>query len=141
MYSNRFRVAMADTDAAQVIYFGAPIRWSESLFASWLAESWMAVSTMIEAGFGMPAVHVEVSYEGPLKLDEWVVGELRLAKRSSRSVTWRCEFFSERRNERAVEVLVTQTYVQRGEARPSARPLPEELVALLDPHDPASPQN
>jgi acyl-CoA thioester hydrolase len=52
----RFRVAMSDTDAAQVIYFGAPTRWTERLVTTWLADVKHPTSELLAAGFGMPAV-------------------------------------------------------------------------------------
>ena len=37
----------------------------------------------------LPAVDLHVVYRRPLRLDEWVRGELRVQRRSARSITWR----------------------------------------------------
>ena len=131
---HRFRVPMGDTDAAQIIYFGSPVRWAERLFTDWLATIGMPTSEVLRAGFGLPAVHAELSYRRPLRLDERVRGELRLHHRSARSITWRCEFFPDDAEDDggvAVEVLITQVYVRIDPAGPVAVPLPGQLLAHL----------
>jgi acyl-CoA thioester hydrolase len=132
---HRFRVPMGDTDAAQIIYFGAPMRWAERLFTDWLATIGMPTSEVLRAGFGLPAVHAELSYRRPLRLDERVRGELRLHRRSARSITWRCEFFPDDDEADdggvAVEVLITQVYARIDPAGPVAVPLPGVLLAHL----------
>jgi acyl-CoA thioester hydrolase len=128
---HRFRVSMGDTDAAQIIYFGAPMGWAERLFTDWLATIGMPTSEVLRAGFGLPAVHVELSYRRPLRLDERVRGELRLHRRSARSITWRCEFFPDDDDRAAVEVLMTQVYVRIDPAGPVTVPLPGQLLAHL----------
>ena len=134
---HRFRVPMGDTDAAQIIYFGAPMRWAERLFTDWLATIGLPTSDVLRAGFGLPAVHAELSYRRPLRLDERVRGELRLHRRSARSITWRCEFYSDGDGDGdgnggvAVDVLITQVYARIDPAGPVAVPLPGQLLAHL----------
>jgi acyl-CoA thioester hydrolase len=127
-----FRVTMGDTDAAQVIYFGAPTRWAERLITEWMAEAGIPTSALIAAGFGMPVVHVELSYRHALRLDERVRGELRVRRVSRRSLTWACRFLTEQ-EQVAVEVLVTQAYVRIDAAGSQAETLPAELVDKLRP--------
>lgn len=139
---HRFRVPMGDTDAAQIIYFGAPMRWAERLFTDWLATIGMPTSEVLRAGFGLPAVHAELSYRRPLRLDERVRGELRLHRRSARSITWRCEFFPDDDDDDggvAVEVLITQVYARIDPAGPVTVPLPGQLLAHLPADLPAPP--
>jgi hypothetical protein len=38
LVTDRFLVAMADTDATRVIYYGTPLRWAERLVTTWFVE-------------------------------------------------------------------------------------------------------
>jgi acyl-CoA thioester hydrolase len=127
----RFRVAMGDTDAAQVIYFGAPARWAERLVTTWLADVKFPTSGLLAAGFGMPAVHAELTYHSALRLDDPVEATLWLHRKSVRSVTWRAEFANPAGSTPAVEVLLTQVYTHVGEGRLVAVPWPDSLAELF----------
>jgi acyl-CoA thioester hydrolase len=135
---DRFRVQMADTDAAQIIYFGAPVRWAERLATGYVADIGLPTSALLASGHGMPAVDLHVTYRRPLRLDDQVQGELRVHRRSSRSITWQCDFFRKGETELAVQVHLTQVSVKLGDGEPSAVPLPAELIAQLD-RPPAEP--
>jgi acyl-CoA thioester hydrolase len=137
LHVDRFRVPMADTDAAQIIYFGAPVRWAERLATGYLAEIGLPTSALLASGHGLPAVDLHVTYRRPLRLDDQVQGELRVHRRSSRSITWQCDFFRKGETERAVQVHLTQVSVKTGDGEPSAVPLPAGLIAQLD--QPAQP--
>jgi len=116
------------------------MRWAERLFTDWLATIGMPTSEVLRAGFGLPAVHAELSYRRPLRLDERVRGELRLHRRSARSITWRCEFFPDDDDDGvAVEVLITQVYARIDPAGSVAVPLPGQLLAHLPADLPAPP--
>jgi len=92
---------MGDTDAAQVIYFAAPTRWAERMASEWLAEADFTASRQRAAGHGMPAVHVELMYHGPLRLDDEIDATLWLDKVSMRSFTLRSELVSHLRGRAA----------------------------------------
>jgi acyl-CoA thioester hydrolase len=128
----QFRVTMADTDAARVIYFGAPTRWAERLVTTWLAEVGCAVSDTLNAGFGSPAVHVELTYRAPLRLDDEVIGTLWLNEWSRRSLTFRCEFSARDQLSPAVELLLTQVQVRTNDDRLTAVALPDRLLVALE---------
>jgi acyl-CoA thioester hydrolase len=140
--TERFRVPMGDTDAAQIIYFGAPPRWAERLFTGYLADIGLPTSAVLASGGGFPAVELRVSYRAPLRLDDEVRGELRVHRRSARSITWQCDFFpggelsggqlSGHEPEAAVQVLITQVSVHMNDGQPSPVPLPAELISHLD---------
>ena len=83
LHVDRFRVPMADTDAAQIIYFGAPVRWAERLVTGYLADIGQPTSAMLASGHGMPAVDLHVTYRRPLRLDDQVYGEFSYAGRGS----------------------------------------------------------
>ena len=127
-----FRVPMGDTDAAQIIYFGAPVRWAERLFTGYLAEIGLPTSAVLASGRGMPAVDMHVTYRQPLRLDDEVRGELRVHRRSARSITWQCDFFKIGESLLAVRVVTTQVSVKMANGRPSPVLLPAELVSRLD---------
>lgn len=130
--TERFRVPMGDTDAAQIIYFGAPPRWAERLFTSYLADIGLPSSALLASGHGLPAVDLHVMYRRPLRLDDQVRGELHVHRRSARSITWQCDFFHDGEPELAVQVLITQVSARMTNGQPSPVPLPAELISHLD---------
>lgn len=127
----RFRVAMGDTDAARVIYFAAPTRWAESMSSEWLADVGFATSRMLATGFGLPAVHAELTYRGPLRLDDELDATLWLDRLSKRSLTFRSDFALVGAPEPAVQMRLTQVYARTSGETPESVPLPDELVAHL----------
>jgi acyl-CoA thioester hydrolase len=138
---DRFRVAMSDTDAAQVIYFGAPARWAERLVTTWLADVKFPTSELLRAGYGLPAVRVELTYHKPLRLDDPVEATLWLERKSARSVTWRAEFARPGDSTPAVRVLLTQVHTRLEGGRPVPIPWPDAMADLFGeeaPHDPSN---
>lgn len=131
---DHFRVAMGDTDAAQLIYFGAPVRWAERLLSGYLADSGTPTSQLLLGGFGLPAVELSVRYRSPLRLDDEVRAELRVQSRSERAVTWQCAFFAADATDAAVTVVLTQVSVDLRDGTPTAIALPEQLLKNLTDH-------
>ncbi|MGW2052011.1 acyl-CoA thioesterase [Streptomyces sp. NPDC001858] len=134
----RFRVAVGDTDAARVIYFAAPTRWAERMSSEWLADVGFPTSKMLAAGFGLPAVHCELSYHSPLRLDDELDATLWLDRLSTRSLTFRSDFARVGAPKPAVHMRLTQVYVRTSGAAPESLPLPEGLVARLEEHSAGS---
>jgi acyl-CoA thioester hydrolase len=99
---------MADTDAARVIYFGAPVLWAERLVSTWLADVGCGTFDALANGFGLPAVRCEAEYASAMRLDDRVQATLWVDKVSARSVTFRSEFTKEGEANPAVTVRVTQ---------------------------------
>lgn len=130
--THSFGVTMGDTDAAGIIYFGAPVGWAERMITEWLAESGWPLSEQLGSGWGMPAVHLEVDYSRPLRLDDRIVGTLRSHARSAHSVTWRCQFSTEEEGPVAVEVRLTQASVRLQAGGTTLVDLPPGLAAQLD---------
>lgn len=136
LFCSKFRVSMGDTDAAGIIYFAAPARWTERLIGDWLAESGIPTSSMLSSGFGLPAVHVELSYHCPLRLDDVVQGTLRLHAKSQHSVTWRAEFAlstDESPACPAVVVSIKQVHTRLDGPEPVPVELPVTIAQLPDP--------
>ncbi|WP_416981196.1 acyl-CoA thioesterase [Streptomyces sp. T028] len=128
----RFRVAMGDTDAAQVVYFAAPARWAESMVSEWLAIAGFATSRLLAAGFGTPAVHAEFTYRSCLRLDEEVDACLRLERLSERSFTLRSDFALVGASEPAIQIRLTQVYARTSGPALEVLPLPPELADRLE---------
>ena len=138
---DRFRVTMGDTDAAQVIYFGAPTRWAERLMTTWLADVKFPTSELLASGYGLPAVRAELTYHKPLRLDDQVEATLWLQRKSARSVTWRAEFAHPGDSTPAVRVLLTQVYARLEGGRPVPTPWPDALTDLFGEEVPEAPSS
>jgi acyl-CoA thioesterase FadM len=102
------------------------------LFTGYVADIGLPTSAMLFSGRGFPAVEMSVTYRAPLRLDDQVRGELRVNKRSTRSITWQCDFFHGDDGALAVQVLVTQVPVRIADRVPTPVPLPGPLVDRLD---------
>jgi acyl-CoA thioesterase FadM len=76
LFRAEFRVSMGDTDAAQIIYFGAPPRWKEWLLTGWFKSIGHPLSEMLATGYSFPTVRLEVDYSAALRLDDAVEGSL-----------------------------------------------------------------
>jgi acyl-CoA thioesterase FadM len=127
-----FRVTMSDTDAARVIYFGAPAQWAERLLCNWLADAGAPLSKSLDAGFGDPVVHVEMTYRGPLRLDDQVTATLSLARRTKSSMTFHFAFALDADSSPAVEVWLTKVHVHFGPGGLEAVPIAGPLLTALD---------
>jgi acyl-CoA thioester hydrolase len=132
LHLSSFRVAMADTDAARVIYFGAPLRWSERLVTTWLADADCGTWQMLNDGHGLPAVHCEVDYASALRLDDVVSASLWMDRWTRRSVTFRSEFRLDDAPEPSVVVRVTQVGVETHPDALRSVELMPKLVAALE---------
>lgn len=135
--TERFRVTMGDTDAARVIFFGAPLRWSERLVSTWLADSGHPTSEAIRSGYGLPAVHTEIDYSAPLRLDDRIDAALWAERVSERSITFRSSFTSVGQSQPAAVVRTTQVYVVVDGDSVRAVAMPRELRAALNGGRPA----
>lgn len=128
----RFRVTMSDTDAARVIYFGAPARWTERMLSTWLADAGAPLSKSLDSGFGDPVVHAEMSYRAPLRLDDQVSATLSLSRRTERSLTFHAAFALGPGSASVVEVWLTKAHVRFGPDGAEAVPLGGPLLAVID---------
>jgi YbgC/YbaW family acyl-CoA thioester hydrolase len=104
----RQRVAMADVDAARVIYYAAPYRWHEALFTGWLAEVGHPLGLMLESGVSCPCVRSGATYHRPLHLDDLVDLELVAERVGRTSMVLRTDV---RTSDGELAVQVTNTLV------------------------------
>ncbi|WP_319457042.1 MULTISPECIES: acyl-CoA thioesterase [unclassified Mycobacterium] len=128
----QFRVVMGDTDAARVIYFGAPLGWAERLMTTWLADAGLPTSVTLDSGRGYPAVRAEVSYHSALRLDDRVFATLLTGAITNRSVTFHAQFATGFATAPAVEVWLTKVHVRFGADGSDAIPLDPSLLAAFD---------
>ncbi|MEA2615701.1 MAG: acyl-CoA thioester hydrolase [Chloroflexota bacterium] len=130
--AERFRVAMADTDAAGIIYYAAPLGWAEGLSMELLRHCGLPISGMLHRGHGTPVVRVEVDYQYPLRLDDVVDGTLHVRALGLRSLTLESRFCLFPNSEPAVTVTTTMVYASGlNDGRVHAEPLPPLLAARL----------
>jgi acyl-CoA thioester hydrolase len=108
--TEQLRVQLADTDAAQVLYYAAPFRWAEGMFSRWLAESGNSISQALAAGVGFLTVSATVEHRVPLGLDDLVHCSLRVSAIGRRSVDLHYEFSRLGCTGPAVEVRVRHVY-------------------------------
>jgi acyl-CoA thioester hydrolase len=130
---DQFRVVMGDTDAARVIYFGAPFHWAERLMTTWFVDVGLPTSSTIGADHGYPAVHTEAAYRSPLRLDDMVFATLWAAKVTNRAMTFHAEFATSSATAPAVEVWLTKAHVRfDADGPPQAIPLDASLLAAFN---------
>jgi 4-hydroxybenzoyl-CoA thioesterase len=127
-----YRVAMADVDAAGVLYYAAPYRWRERVFTNWLAAVGWPLRTMLESGHSCPCVESSARYLAPVRLDDELELSLVAARIGHRS-------FGDRMEGRTVdgrlvvEVSAALVWVEMdGSGAARARPLPPGFRAALN---------
>ena len=129
---------MADVDGAGIIYYGSPLRWSETLFGDWLEQLGHPISTMLASGEATPVVNLGVTYRSMLRLDDHCRLQLAPAAVTTNSFTLRCSIWGPRTDQTAVDVLVTHAYVTYRRLDPTDAPrvekraLPSWLANALD---------
>lgn len=134
-------VAMADVDAARIIYYTAPYRWHESLFTRWLAGVGRPLSAMIEEGLACPVVRSEAEYRRPLGLDDVVEIDLVVERLGRSSMVLRMDG-RRREGELAVVVRNTNVWARRdGDGPLRTVPVPDWMqAAAIEPSGGDHPQ-
>jgi YbgC/YbaW family acyl-CoA thioester hydrolase len=133
-----WRVTMADTDAAGIIYYASPLRWMELLLGGWLERLGHPISGMLGGNEAIPVVGAEVRYQSPLGLDDHCQLRLSAERIGTTTFTVRCDVAGPRAGRPAVVVVVTHAYGRFGRPRPGAgatietRPLPPWLREALE---------
>ena len=127
LHEVRLRVAMADVDAASILYFATPYRWQELLFTGWMHAIGHPVSGLLAGGYGCPAVRSSCSYLRPLRLDDFVRCELACEQIGTSSFEIAMRGYAEASGEIAVLTGTRHVWVQDG----AAAELPDWLRAAL----------
>jgi acyl-CoA thioester hydrolase len=138
LFSDRFIVAMADVDAAGIIYFGSPVRWAERMYTTWVRALGHPTRMMFSEGIATPAVNLGVNYRSHINLDDECRLDLTAAKIGTTSFTLRCECFVGDADTAAVEVRTTHVYARfmhpsyTEAAHTEKQPLPDWLRTSLE---------
>lgn len=107
------RVAMADVDGAQIIYFTSPLRWMEAQFTEWLARIGHPLSELLRGGLGMPVVSAEASFKRPLRLDDIVEQRLFAGDIGRTSFTIGCHVHADPDDAPVVTLRAVHVWSQR----------------------------
>jgi YbgC/YbaW family acyl-CoA thioester hydrolase len=110
LIERHWRVTMADVDAAGIIYYASPLRWTEVLLGDWLEQSGHPIKAMLAAHQATPVVGVQVRYQAPLSLDDHCRLCLHAQRIGTTSFTTRCDIWGPRTDRAAVEVEVTHAF-------------------------------
>lgn len=126
-----YRLALADVDAARVVYFASVFRWHESSFTGWLADLGHPLGAILAGGYGLPVVSASADYRIPIGLDSAVRLDLFAGKVGRSS----CEFVTEIRSEGGDSVGQVRTihpWVRFGsDGGLVAEPLPDWLRSAV----------
>lgn len=67
-FEHRFRVALHDTDAAGVLFYGHLFRHAHDAYEAFMAARGFPLPGLLESGaVALPIVHAEADYRGPLR--------------------------------------------------------------------------
>jgi 1,4-dihydroxy-2-naphthoyl-CoA hydrolase len=68
IFEHQFRVALHDTDAAGVLFFGHLFRHAHDAYEAWMAQVGLPLDAMLREGsVRLPLVHAEADYRRPLR--------------------------------------------------------------------------
>lgn len=68
----RHRVALAEVDAARVIFYATPYIWHASMLGEWFAQLGNPIGKLIDDGSSPPCVSSAAYYLLPVRLDDLV---------------------------------------------------------------------
>ncbi|MBN2887002.1 MAG: acyl-CoA thioesterase [Chromatiaceae bacterium] len=131
-FEHRFRVALHDTDAAGVLFFGHLFRHAHDAYEALMAHSGLPLDALIRAAeWHLPLVHAEADYGAPLRHGEQVRVTIEVLELGQRAFTLGYRFALEDGREAARARTV---HVCIEAAAGVSRPLPESLRAALAPY-------
>ena len=85
------RVPVHDADGGRLIYFAAPLRWSEAIWSDWLATTARPLSDLFVEGIGLPVVKTTTEFLRPVRQDQVIDLELSVVRLGTTSITLRTE--------------------------------------------------
>ncbi|MBE3555851.1 MAG: thioesterase family protein [Firmicutes bacterium] len=86
-FSFYWNVALPDTDAAGIVFAGRFFEWFQRAEEMMFAEMGYPYRQLFDTHFGMPAVHVEITYDSPLFLGSKALIELSVSNLTERAYT------------------------------------------------------
>jgi acyl-CoA thioester hydrolase len=123
------RVSMADTDAAGVLYFGAPYPWHEAAMMEWLNEAGHPINVLLSNGEAFPCVHSAAEYRAPLRVNDALRVVLLADGAGRTSFGLRSEYW--RSSDLCVEVRSRHVWTLLGLSNPTAAVRPDLLPDWL----------
>ena len=134
-FTLRHRVEFADTDMAGIIHFSSYFRYMEVTEHAFFRSLGFSIADR-DSGIGWPRVDVGCEFRAPLRFEDEVSVELRVVKKTSRSLSYRFHCTKvgtepplEVALGRLTAVCVTKD-PDTGAMR--ATPIPESLAAQID---------
>ncbi len=113
----KIRVVMGDVDADR-IHFATLFRYMDRAFGELSAALGHPHSAVLAAGYGMPVVHCECTYERPVGLDDELTVESYIGRVGNSSFTVFHEFYRLPGGERVAFGQVTHVFFDRRVGKP-----------------------
>ncbi len=135
-FTQRRRVAFAETDLAGIVHFSNFFRYMEDCEHAFYRELGYSVHAMDdgEGGtVGWPRVHAEADYRQPLRFEEEFEVELLVAAVAAKTVTYRLRFWRELGEGRslAAEGKVVVVCVRMGASGMRSTEIPAAIRAKI----------
>lgn len=141
--SYSFRVALHDTDAAGVVFFGHLFRHLHDAFEHWMDQLGYPVDQLIRGGeILLPLTHAEADYRAPMRHGDRIVIELALSQLGDTyfALGYHCLRLDEDREYTNGGKLAATALTRHCCIDPEchqSRPLPDSLAQALRLHLPA----
>jgi len=121
----RFEVQWADADPAGWIHSAAVLRYFEAAETDLFRRAGVTFTGVLERGWGMPRVHLEVDYRRPLRTHDAGTARARVRRMGRSSITLDFELVQDGETEPSVTGSLTMVIVDLAAAR--AIPVPDEI--------------
>lgn len=138
-FTHRIAVRFQDVDAAQVVFFAKLFDYFHDAYVSYLEESGLPLHVVLERGeWGAPLRHAEADFLGPIRFGDLVdVGIVGASWGEGKFILgYRLVLAGSTHSTVGAVVAVGHTchvVVEGGVARPTRRPIPDELLSVLEP--------
>ena len=133
VFTIRDRVRWSEVDGAEIIYFGAYVRFIELAETELLRDVGLPYSEIFDRfDIWLPRVHLEFDFYAPARLDEMLEVRTTVERIGASSITLRMEIWSEERDQQCA--LATMVVACVGRDRLKSQPLPAAVVAALEPY-------
>lgn len=121
----RFEVQWADADPAGWIHSASVLRYFEAAETDLFRRAGLTFTGILERGWGMPRVHLEVDYRRPLRTHDTGTARARITRMGRSSITVSFELVKKGETEASVIGSLTMVIVDLAAAR--AIPIPDEV--------------
>lgn len=127
------RVRWSEVDGAGIIYFGAYVRFIELAEMELMRAVGLPYSDVFERfDIWLPRVHLEFDFFAPARLDELLEVRTRIARIGNSSITFRLEMWNQTAAKYCAQATMVVACVNRRTL--ASRPLPDDIVAALEPY-------